>query len=474
MKKEVIMKKEDPGGTREMLTMALPIVISQACDTIMVFTDRLFLSRLGTGLMSASMGGGVTVFVMMSFFLGLIGYATALTAQYLGSGKRENCSQVLTQAVILSLLFFPLIISAGPLGIKLFEFMKINREQLGPQIIYFNILLNASVVSLLRFSLSSYFSGIGRTRVVMTASLAAMIANILLNYILIFGKLGFPALGIRGAAYGTIAGGITGLLILLVFYLKRENRDEYRVMKSFRFNREIMSKLFRFGYPAGLEMFLNLLAFNMIVMIFQARSPVVAAAITIVFNWDMVSFVPLFGLEIGVTSLVGRYMGARKPDIAHRSAMSGLKVGWAYSAVIFILFVFCARYLVELFNPGAGDPVFSRAFPVAVFMIRLASIYVLIEAVFVVFVGALRGAGDTFWTMCYTVSLHWLLVIILLVMFNLLDLSPETGWLALVLSFFLFSWGIYFRYRSGKWKSIEVVELPGIPLQDGFHEPGDL
>jgi MATE family multidrug resistance protein len=188
----------------------------------------------------------------------------------------------------------------------------------------------------------------------------------------------------------------------------------------------------------------------------------------------MVSFVPLFGLEIGVTSLVGRYMGAKEPDIAHRSAMSGLKIGWGYSAVILILFVFFAVYLVDVFNPGMNDPVFKEAFPVAVFMIRIASIYILIEAVFVVFVGALRGAGDTFWTMCYTVALHWVLVVVLVLMLNVWKFSPGSGWLTIVIIFFLFSWGIFFRYRAGKWKSIEVVESPGIPVQDGFHEPRDL
>ena len=474
MKTNINSQDDHRGSVNEMLAIALPMIISHACDTIMIFTDRLFLSRLGPELMSASMGGGITVFVMMSFFLGLIGYATALTAQYLGSGNKKNCPAVLTQAIILSLIFFPVILIARPAGIKLFGIMNIHSGQLAPQIVYYNILINASIISLFRFSLSSYFSGIGRTRIVMFSSFAAMIANVFFNYVLIFGKLGFPALGIEGAAYGTIAGGLIGVIAMLAAYFRKNNIEEYSVLKSFHFKKDIMKKLFKFGYPAGLEMFLNLLAFNMMIMIFHARSPVVATAATIVFNWDMVSFVPLFGLEIGVTSLVGRYMGAKEPDIAHRSAMSGLKIGWVYSAFILILFIFFTQTLVNVFTPEIHDPVFTEAVPTAVFMIRLAAVYVLIEAVFVVFVGSLRGAGDTFWTMCYTVTLHWFLVFVLIALFKIWNVSSNIAWATLVFTFFTFSWGIYLRYRKGKWKSIQVVEAPEIPLQDSFHEPGNL
>jgi MATE family multidrug resistance protein len=239
-----------------------------------------------------------------------------------------------------------------------------------------------------------------------------------------------------------------------------------------------MKRLLRFGYPAGLEMFLNLLAFCVMILTFHGHSLATATATTIMFNWDMVSFVPLLGLEIGVMSLVGRYMGAGRPDMAHRAAMSGLKSGWVYSAVILILFACFPHQLVEVFRPGHADPVFDQAVPTAVFMIRFASLYVLIEAVVVVLVGALRGAGDTFWAMCISVGLHWLLVPILFVILHVLKRSPETAWVAMVFTFLIFSVLFYLRYRSGKWRTIRVVQSPAelmaIDYDHAFHEPRDL
>ncbi len=454
---DIIHGRHAPGSVRELLTIALPMVVSQACDTVMIFTDRLFLSKLGANEMNAAMGGGLTCFTVMTFFLGLTGYTTALVAQYLGSGRREKCAVATTQALLITLAAYPLILLARPLVHWTFFKTGIPAGQLEPQLVYFDMVVYATVVGLMRNCLSSFFSGIGRTRVVMVASLGAMVINVGVNYVLIFGKWGFPALGIRGAAYGTITGGLCGLFMLLAAYLGRTNRRTYRVGASFHFDRNVMRTLCRFGYPAGVEMFLNLVAFNGIILALHAHGPVTATAVTIMFNWDMVSFVPLIGVQIGVMSLMGRYMGARDPDTAHRATLSGLKTGWAYSALILILFVFFPRQLVAVFASGSHDETFVQAVPMALYMLRLAAVYVMVEAVVMVFSGALRGAGDTFWAMTVSVTMHWLLLGVIVIALYVLDQPPERAWTALVATFLACSGLFYWRYRGGTWRSIQVV-----------------
>ncbi|NLS96756.1 MAG: MATE family efflux transporter [Planctomycetaceae bacterium] len=466
------------GGVRELLAIALPMVVSHACDTVMTFTDRMFLSRLGPNEMNAAMSGGLASFMLMTFFMGLIGYTTALVAQYLGAGRKDRCAVATTQAMLMCLAAYPIILLAKPLILHAFELSRISPDQLAPQKTYFEILIYATIVGLLRTSLSSFFSGIGRTRMVMVAAFVSMLANVGLNYVLIYGKFGVPALGIRGAAYGTILGGLLGLSVLVTAYLRPSVRRQYAVLQSLRLDREAMGKLLWFGYPAGVEMFLNVLAFTGVILAFHAHGPVTATATTIMFNWDMVSFVPLIGVQIGVMSLVGRYMGAGDPDTAHRAAMSGIKSGWAYSAIILVLFSCFPEALVSVFQPAEPDPVFLQAVPTAVFMIRMASLYVMIEAVCTVFSGTLRGAGDTFWTMCISVTLHWLMLPILIVMLHVLGMSPEAAWTAIVLTFLLFSYVFYLRYRSGRWREIRVVqseaELLAADHDQAFHEPRDL
>ncbi len=466
------------GGMHELLAIALPMVISHACDTVMMFTDRLFLSKLGPEQMNASMAGGLTCYMLMTFFLGLTGYSTALVAQYLGAGRKDRCATATTQAMLIALTAYPLILLARPLVHVVFARTGISAGQLAPQIEYFDIVIYAAVVGLLRNCLSSFFSGIGRTRVVMVSAATAMLVNVGMNYILIYGKLGSPALGVRGAAYGTVIGGVFGLGVLLTAYLSGQTRQTFRVWHSLRFDRDAMAKLLRFGYPAGVEMFLNLMAFNAMIVAFHAHSPATATAVTVMFNWDMVSFVPLVGIQIGVMSLVGRYMGAGQPDIAHRAAMSGLKCGSLYSLIILILFVGFPKDLVAVFRPEQVDAIFREAAPIAVRMIRIASIYVMLEAALVVFSGTLRGAGDTVWAMCVSVVLHWLMLGILIVILYVLRLSPEVAWTGVVLSFLSFSFVFYGRYRGGKWRTIRMVrtqaELLATDHDHDFHEPRDL
>jgi MATE family multidrug resistance protein len=449
--------KTGKGGVAEMLSIALPMIVSTSCDGIMTFTDRLFLSRLGPEQMNAAMGGGVAMQMMMFFFIGLTGYTTALVAQYFGARQKNMTTVAAFQAMLIAVVAYPVILICKPLGLAFFDFMRIPEGQVVYQKAYYNIVIYGVVIGILRNVLSCYFSGIGKTRIVMIASLSAMIVNVVLDYIMIFGKLGFPAMGIEGAAIATILGGFCGLVIMIAVYFGKHNRDEFHVRDSFRFDWNVMRKLLHFGYPAGLELFLNFLAFTSMIFIFHSHGMVSATASTIMFNWDLVSFIPLLGIEIAVTSLVGRYMGAGTPETAHHAAMSGIKTGIFYSLVILILFLLVPEYLVKVFHPKNESALFDQVVPVATAMIRIASLYVLAEAVMVAIVGALRGAGDTHFTMIISVAAHWSFVPIVYFMLKVWNMSPVTAWLGLVIMFLLFCGVLILRYRNGKWQTIRVV-----------------
>lgn len=445
------------GGVREMIQIALPMIVSNACDTVMVFTDRLFLSRLGAEQMSAAMAGGMSSFVLVIFFVGIISYSTAMIAQYYGAGRENMCGRVVFQSVLFGFAVYPVILLLSPLVRTLFVKSGISEGQLFYQVQYFDILIYGSILTLIRTSLSCFFSGIGRTSVVMFASFGTMVMNIFMNWALIFGNLGFPALGVKGAAMGTLVAGTFGISIFAFSYFRKSNVIRFGIKTSLRFSREIFAKLMRFGTPAGVEFFLGFAAFTVLVLMFHGHSPVTATAATIMFNWDHVSFVPLIGLEIAVTSLVGRYIGAGKPEIVNKVVRSGLKMGVAYSIVVAFFFIFFPYALTEFFRPDVYDPVFDEAVPLSAYMIRLASIYVLVTAQMLVFVGALRGAGDTFAAMVISVCLNWAITIITYIVLHMLGFSPKAAWTFIVALFMLFPLVLYIRYRSGKWRQINVM-----------------
>ena len=140
-----------------LLHIALPMVISQASETVMMFADRLFLSWLGKAHISAAMSGGLTSFVFMSLFLGTVGYVNALSAQYYGSGNRANCIKTVTQGFRLSLFFYPLALLLIPLVGKFFQAAGHSPEQTILEFTYFRILMWGGLLTLVRTVLAGFF-----------------------------------------------------------------------------------------------------------------------------------------------------------------------------------------------------------------------------------------------------------------------------------------------------------------------------
>jgi len=438
------------------LRIALPIVVSTASYTVMLFVDRLFLSRVGKHELAAAMGGGITCLVLSSFFVGLIGYASALVAQYYGAGKHALCTRSAVQAFYLVLASYPALL--GFIPVVRYTFVALGQDQAlaDPATVYARTLLAGSVFLLARTAAGSFFVGIGKTRVVMVSSIAATLVNIPLNYILIFGKLGMPSMGIQGAALGTICGGGFAFAVLLHAFLRETSRPPYQTPRSLRLSPDILSRLLRFGAPAGVSPFLNWFAFSVFVQAVHSYGPDTAAAATIAFNWDAVAFIPMLGLGIATSTVVGQHIGARDYVGARRSTTLVLRVALLYAAAMIVLFVSAAEPLVSVFSSGFGDPD-GRIAGTAATMLRLLAIYTVANACKLVLGGALRAAGDTAWVMWVSVSIHWAMAIAVVVLARVVHAHHYLAWSTLIVMNNCHFLAVLYRYRSGKWQTKKLI-----------------
>ncbi|MFW6365295.1 MAG: MATE family efflux transporter [Spirochaetota bacterium] len=450
---------------RLLLNIALPMIVSQASETMMMFVDRIFLSWLGKNHISAAMSGGLTSFVFTSFFIGIVGYVNALAGQYYGADRKVRCLQSTTQGIYLSLLFFPVLIAIIPLIKYTFILAGHTQEQINLEYSYFSMLMFGSVFILLRNALAGFFLGIGKTRIVMIANIAGMCINTPLNYILIFGKLGFPAMGIHGAALGTIGGSFCITVILLAAYVRHRIYRENTGRGIWNFNGILMKRLFRFGLPAGAEMFLNTFAFNIFILLMHSMSEDVAAAVTITFNYDMVAFIPMIGLSAAVTAMVAQQMGAGKIEGAKRATALALWTGYTYAFVMMCLFVFGADVLVRIFAGGLG-PGDEKLLDLARWMLRLAAIYTLADVTQLVFAGALRGAGDTRWVMYISSILHWMMAPGAYVLIKVVEAPPTIVWIYFICFVVLLGVAIMLRFMQGRWQTITVIDEPAANMHD--------
>lgn len=426
------------------------MVISQGAFAVMIFTDRYFMSQIDPLQMAAAMGGGVASFFSISLFLGLLAYSNALVAQYYGAGELEKCSRVVSQGIIICIFCMPILLLLAYFVSDMFAAMGHEQEQVKLERIYYQLLVIGSFLPLSKVCFASFFSGIGKTRVVMICDVLGMMLNIPLSYVLIFGKFGLPALGIVGAALGTIISSFFALGLFLLFYMEKSNRREFQIRESWRLDRLIMRRFLRLGLPSGLEMFLNVAAFNLFLLMFQSYGIAEAAAATIVFNWDILAFVPMLGLNIAVISLVGRFVGANDMTRTNQVIYSAFLVALSYTGVLAVIFVLFRESLVGVFVIAGPD--YEGIMHLGSFMMVGLATYVMADGVRIVASAVLRGAGDTRWLMIYSALLNWFMVLVQYVLIRVLDANPRISWLLFVCMILALTSLCLYRLYGGKWR----------------------
>ncbi len=442
--------------TLELLRLALPMVVSQGTFAVMIFTDRYFMSQIDPVHMAAALGGGVASFFSFCFFIGLLSYANAMAAQYLGAGEPQKCPKVVTQGMIMTVASIPFLTLVTFLVAGIFEGMGHEPEQVELERTYYLILMSGVLVTLAKTCISSYFAGIGRTHVVMICDVFGLLINVPLCYVMVFGKLGFPALGIVGAGISTVVATLLAFALFVAFYFGKEHRARFQVRQSFALDSRILRRFWRLGAPGGLEMFLNVAAFNLFLLMFQSYGIAEGAAAAIVFNWDILSFIPMIGLHVGVISLIGRFVGAR--DMARTSEVmtAAFTVALAYSALLAIVYITYRYPLVEVFAPPSGD--FTAVRELAAFMMIGLSSYVMADAVILVSGGVLRGAGDTRWLMVASVSLHWAMLVAQFLIIRVFAFGPKVSWMAFVALVLAIALVYALRLKSGRWRDPRALE----------------
>ena len=446
------------GDVKDVLVVALPMLLSMSFDTLMTFIDRLFLSKLGPAEMNAALGAGAVQLALTMFFTGMISYTTAMVAQRLGGKRRWDCARAFMQALYVSLMCVPLLYLTIPLGHVAFGMEHLPADQLQYQKTYFNILMFGGVINLVRNVAPCFFSGIGETKIVMKAAFVGMLVNVACNFVLIYGMGPIPALGVAGAAYGTLIGNVVSTVILFAKFFGKSCHRRFRTRYAFAFSWPLTRELLKKGIPSGVEMFLNMSAFQLLILMFHALGPESATASSVMFNWDMVAYVPLMGLEVASTSLVGRYVGAKDGAAASRSTYSGLKLGWGYSLLIGILFIFLPGILTDIFKPDVAEAsaeaiaIFESARPMSIFMLRIATFYIFVEVLLVIYAGALRGAGDTLWVMFACAIMNWCVAGSLYLVAYVFGLPAHLAWIAVVAVYSTAPVLFWLRWKNGKWR----------------------
>jgi MATE family multidrug resistance protein len=287
----------------------------------------------------------------------------------------------------------------------------------------------------------------------------ATVVNCVLDALLIFGRGGFPRMGVAGAALATVISQAVGGAIFLALFLARRNRARYATASGWRFDREPFFRLLRFGLPAGLQFFLEIAAFSLFLMIVGRIGTDALAASALAFNLNMIVFMPMLGLSVAVSSLVGRYLGARLPDVAARATYSAFAMSLVFMAACGAVYVFLPRLILLPYAAGADARAFAPVGDLTVVLLRFVAFYSIFDMMNVIFAGGLKGAGDTRYPLLLTAVLS---VFALLLPAYLLCVVGSGGvlaaWSAATAYVALLGPLMLKRFLGGRWRTMSLIE----------------
>jgi len=439
--------------------IGMPLVVSMLSSTVMTFTARIFLGHYSIEALAASVPASIVAFMFLSFFFGVAEYAGVFVAQYTGAGRPKEVGHALWQGLWFCLPAWLFLASLWFIARPLFELSGHPPAVVDLEIQYFRVLTVGGGAFVVGGCLSCFFSGRGITKPVMLISLLAMIINVPLDYCLINGIGPFPELGIVGAGIATVFGYCFPVICYAALIFTPENERLYQVVSGWRFDRELFARFIRFGLPGGVEFFLDIFAVSFFVFMVGRYGEVELASTNAVFSIYNIAFLPTVGLHIAASVMVGQAMGDKNPDMAAYATKSVLHLAMAYMVFMGIFFIGFPVYLMNLFRGrGGAAAAFEPILNMGVVLMRYAAIFTIIDAVAIVYVGGLKGAGDTRFTMTTIGLASMCCIVVPLLTLNAMDIRGIHGpWMCLLLYVIVLATTFMTRFRNGPWRKIRVI-----------------
>jgi MATE family multidrug resistance protein len=448
------------GGARELLKIAIPLILANSVWTLQILIDRIFLSQYSIDAGAAAMPGVLLFWTPYWLMQTTTAYATTFVAQYLGAGRPQRIGAAVWQGMHFGTLAGIGFLFAVPFATQLVQLTDHKPEIQDLEVVYFQTLCFTALPSLIVAAANSFFTGLGRTWTVLVINSAGLVANGVLDYLWIFGHGGFPEWGIAGAGWATVAGMWVSAILALVLFLRSRERAAYATHEGWRLEPQLFWRLMRFGVPSGLQVFFDLLAFTVFLIYIGRMGPTELAATNIAFNINMVAVLPMLGMGQAVAVLVGQRLGEDRPELAERSTWTALKLTVIYMILIAFLYLVTPVLLVAPFATDVPTESEQWALIAALVpvLLRFVALYTGFDSMNLIFSFALRGAGDTFFVTCISLSMVWPIMVVPTILAVELGWGVYWPWTFVTAYVIALAFIFLFRFRHGKWKTMRVIE----------------
>jgi MATE family multidrug resistance protein len=447
----IIVPGARAGSVKEAWKLAYPTVIGMLSATLMWTVDTMMLGRVGKVELAAAGFGGVLVWTLYTFFVGIVQAVSTFVSQAKGGGRFRECSVFAWQGVYLSL--------AGALVLSLFLWkmdwiLALARPE--PDVIhealrYTRARMMGSFFLLATFSFHAFFRGIGDMKTPMMIAIISNLVNVLFDTLLIFGLGPFPELTTLGAGLATALADVSAATLGFFLFIRPKMHRKYGTRSEHPLLLKELRRLIKVGAPIGGQFFLDMGSFSVFMGIMGRLGTDQLAASQIGIQLLSFSFMPANGIAKAATTMVGQYVGAGRAALAEKCTWVALRMNLAYSLFIATVFMLAREHLFTLFN---DDPAVVAA---GLSIVPLLAIFQIGDAIQMTYTNALHGAGDTRFPMIAFALSSWLVFVPLALLFAYrLEMGVVGGWLGGVVHLTIIACVLTMRFRAGKWKGMAI------------------
>ena len=381
-----------------LLSMAVPMMISMLVQALYNIVDSIFVSRICEDALTAvSMAfpwQNIIISIAVGFGVGI----NALLSRALGQKNAERVNQVAVNGLLLAGLSYLLVLVAGLIGIGAYMRTQTDIETIvNYGITYLNICILCSFGVFVEITFERFLQATGRTVYSMITQLTGAITNIILDPILIFGLLGFPKLGIAGAAWATVIGQCVGAVVAVMLN-HFKNPEVHLRLRHIRPNGRLMGEITAISIPSIIMSCISSLTCFVMNMILIAYSSTAVAVFGVYFNLQSFVFMPVFGLNNGMVPIIAYNYGAQKPERIHKTIRLGMVYAVAIMVVGLLVFQLIPKELLLMFD--ASDAMLEIGAPA----LRIMSLAFVFAGIGIVSGSSCQAFGYSVYSMLISIA----------------------------------------------------------------------
>ena len=439
---------------KNVLNIALPSIAEMLFVSLAGLIDSYMVSSLGANAVASVGLTGQPKMIGLAVFTSMNVAVSALVARRFGEKKRREAGGILMTSLLATLILVTFVSTACVFyAPQILHLCGSTPDTHDGAVTYFRIIMGGMLFNCVQLVINSALRGIGDTKITMRTNITSNTVNIIFNYLLIGGNFGFPALGIAGAALATVLGTVVSSVMSLVSLFRKDRflNLPYCISEGVRPSLDAMRSIIRIGYGVFGEQLLLRIGFLATALMAADQGDAAMAAHQVTMNVMSLSFSCGDGLQQTAIALIGRSLGEKDPDLAKEYGTLCQRLGLAFSLTLAVLYFFGGHTIMAMFfrepeivELGAG-------------LLRIVILIVLFQIRQIVYMGSLRGAGDTLYTaVAGAVSVTVIRTAASYILCYPLGLGIHGIWFGILadqVSRFIFA---SLRFRSGKWTKIRI------------------